>query len=163
MSRGMVARVAAGTTLGDGNVFGEIDVLNGIEQCDAIRHRPLERFPSRNEPCPTCAFVDDRGPEGLFQITVARGGATRVDESGSAHIAVRDLVAREIDGVFTGQRVIDILVGFTEIQGSEATVGVWELLLDDVCADRDPEVVGLASQVSGCVKISGLGLERGIT
>ena len=78
----------------------------------------------------------------------------------AAHVAVRELVARQVDRVVGRQLRIDRLVRLAEVERVVAAVGLRQLLLDDVGLDRDAEVVGLAGQVGGEVVVGFLRLER---
>src|SRR5262245_3966393 len=45
----------------DGHVLGEVDVLDGIQEGDALLHRPLEGLASGDETGASGALVDDGG------------------------------------------------------------------------------------------------------
>ena len=80
------------------------------------------------------------------------------------HVAVSHLPAAEIDRVVGGQLVVDEIVGLAVAgQGPVATVGLRELLLDDVGLDGHAEVVGLGGQVGRRVVINAVHLEAGVT
>lgn len=117
----------------------------------------MEGFSAGDEAGAAGSFVDDGGHDGVLEIVVA-GGAAGVDEAGSAHVAVGDLVAAKVDGVIGGQLAVDALVKFAVagsagVEGFEATVVFGELLFDDVGLDGDAEVVGLAGEVGGEVVV----------
>jgi hypothetical protein len=138
---------------GSGNTdfLAEIDILNGVQKFDAFLHGALEGFASGDEACTARAFVDD-GREGRVRKVVLAAGASRVDQTGAAHIAIGDLVAAEVDGVVGGEFRIDALVelavtGVAGIQCREAAVVFREFLFDDIGLDRATEVVGLAGEV----------------
>ena len=79
----------------------------------------------------------------------------------AAQIAIRQLVARHLDGMIAGREVgVDALVGFAELQRGVAAVVFGEFLLDDVGLDRDAEMIGLAGEVGGDVVIFVGGFER---
>src|SRR5262245_22217031 len=89
--------------LGHGNSLLEIDVLDGIEQPDAFLEWALKGLPSRNQPHPARAFVDDSGLDRFFHVAFARRSAARVDESGASHETVRKLVASQVDRIVRGE------------------------------------------------------------
>src|SRR5436309_10320182 len=95
-----------GTALGslrDGYFATEIHVLDGIQQLDAFVRRPLKRLPPRDQAHAAGALVDHRRPDRFLEIALAGGGAARVDQAGAPHVAVGDLIAREIDRVVGGE------------------------------------------------------------
>src|SRR5687768_9292939 len=79
--------------LRDGDVLRQVDILDRVEELDALLEWTLERLASCDESHAARALVDDGGRDGVAQIVVARR-ATAVDETDAAHVAVRDLVAR---------------------------------------------------------------------
>src|SRR5689334_12254137 len=66
--------------LSHGDFLAEVDILNGVQQIDALLQRSLERLASRDQAHPAGAFVDDGGRDSLFQIAFAFGFATAVDQ-----------------------------------------------------------------------------------
>src|SRR5580704_10231594 len=77
---------------GYGDVFAQVDVLNGVEELHTVGHGALEGFATADKAGAACALVDDRGSDGVFEV-VGAGRAAGIDEAGSAHEAVGDLVA----------------------------------------------------------------------
>ena len=143
--------------LGDGDVVAEVDVLDGLEDFGAFVDGTLEGFSSGDEAGAAGSFVDDGGEDGVLEVVVA-GGAAGVDEAGSAHVAVGDLVAAEVDRMVGGEFAVDALIEFAVagsagVEGFEAAVVFGEFLLDDVGLDGDAEVVGLAGEVGGEVVV----------
>ena len=85
----------------------EVDVLDGVEQLDALGHRPLERLAARDQAHAAGPLVDDGGAHGVGQVAGALGLAAAVDEPDAAHVAVGDLPAGEVDRVVGGELVVD--------------------------------------------------------
>jgi hypothetical protein len=77
---------------GYGDVFAQVDVLNGVEELHAVGHGALEGFAAADEAGASGALVDYGGGYSVFEI-VGAGRAAGIDEAGSAHEAVGDLVA----------------------------------------------------------------------
>ena len=137
--------------LGDGDVFVEIDILDGAEESRPFVHRFLERLSSGDEAHAAGALIDDGGGDGFGEVVASTGTAT-VDETGAAHVAVSELVAGEVDRVVGGELGVDALVEFAvgagaRVEGFESAVIFGELLFDDVGFDGDAEVVGLSGEV----------------
>jgi hypothetical protein len=97
--------------LGDRDRFFQVDVLDRIQKLDALGHRALERLASRDESGAARALVDDGGEDCIFKVLLTRC-ATAVDKPGAAHVAIRDLVAAEIDRVVGGEFGVDAFVEF---------------------------------------------------
>ena len=49
----------------------EVDVLDGVQQLDALGHRALERLAAGDEALPAGALVDDGGLHGVGQVAGA--------------------------------------------------------------------------------------------
>ena len=64
--------------LRDVYLLTEVNVLNGVEQCDTLLHRLLESFSAADEPHAASPLVDHRGAYGLREIVFTAGPA-RVD------------------------------------------------------------------------------------
>lgn len=137
---------------GDGDALAEVDVLDGVEQDDAVLHVLLEGLATGNQPHAAGTLVDNRRLDGLGQIVFA-GRSAGIDQALATHVAVHHLVAGEVDGMVAGEVRIDALVCLAELEGVEAAVGFGQLLLDDVGTDGDTKVVGLGGQVSGSVVV----------
>nr|WP_239131581.1 hypothetical protein [Planobispora takensis] len=90
----------------DGDGVVEVDLLYGVQQPDALGHRPLEGLASDDQAHAARPLVDHRGPHGLRQIILARGRASGIDRSDPAHEAVGDLPAGQVDRVVTGQLAV---------------------------------------------------------
>ena len=58
--------------LGYGDVLGDVDVLNGVEQLYAFRHRTLEGFAAADETRTAGALVDDGCGHGFFEVVGTR-------------------------------------------------------------------------------------------
>src|SRR5262249_61919585 len=63
--------------LRDGDVWAEVDVLNGVEQLHAFFHGALEGFTTGDEPGAAGAIVDHGRGQGFLEI-VHDGGDARV-------------------------------------------------------------------------------------
>ena len=123
-----------------------------MQEFSAFTDVALESFATRDESLATRALVDDGGLNGFSEVVIARR-ATRVDEADTTHVAIRHLVAGEVDRVIRAQvrvhTLVDLTVGRFGLLNSEvATVVFRKLLLNDVGTDGDAEVVGLAGKVS---------------
>jgi cardiolipin synthase (CMP-forming) len=94
----------------------EIDVLNRVEQFDALLHRLLERLAPGDQPHAAGALVDHRGAHGFGQVALALRFAARVDQPGAAHVAVGDLIAAQVDRVVGGQLAVDLGVRLAELE-----------------------------------------------
>jgi hypothetical protein len=130
---------------GYGNLFGEINVLNGVKEFGSLVDRALERFTSRNEASATSTLVDHRSEDRLFKVFFS-AGTTAIDKASSAHVAVGNLIAAEVDRMISGEFGVDALVEFavartTCVKGFVSSVVLRKLLLDDVCLDGAPKVV----------------------
>src|SRR5690554_2167637 len=99
---------------GDRHAFIQIDILNGIEQFDTFRHRLLERLAPGNQPHATGTLVNHRGAHRLTKVAMALGTTTGVDQTGTAHIAARDLITCQVDWVFGRQLAINPGVSVTK-------------------------------------------------
>src|SRR5580692_1002994 len=77
---------------GYADVFAQVDVLNGVEELHAVGHGALEGFAAADEAGASGALVDYGGGYSVFEI-VSAGSAAGIDEAGSAHEAVGDLIA----------------------------------------------------------------------
>src|SRR5690242_13517738 len=97
---------------GDGDVGAEVDVLDGVEELDAFGHGALERFAAGDEAGAAGTLVDDGSGYGVLEI-VGAGSAAAIDQAGTAHEAVGDLIAAEVDGMIAGEIGIDALVEFS--------------------------------------------------
>ncbi len=148
-------------SLGDVNVFAEVHILYRIDDVDAFFQRLLEGLPAQDQAHATGALVDDSRLDGVLQVIAARG-ATRIDEADAAHVTVGDLIATEVDRVIGGQLVIHTRMGFAKTDVGKAAVGDRELLFDNVRLDGSPDVVGLASEVSGSVVVLAVFLETAV-
>ena len=138
--------------LSDGNFFGEVNVLNGVQEFCTFFDVALESFTTRDETLATCALIDDRSFNRFSEVVIT-GRTTGVDETNATHVAISDLVAGEIDWVIGAQVGVHALVDFTVgrfglLDSEVATVIFRKLLLDDIGTDRDAEVISLASKVS---------------
>src|ERR1700722_3771456 len=90
--------------------FGtQVDVLNDVQQLNPFCKRPLKGFAARDQPGPTCPLVDHRRSYGLLEIIRARG-TSAVDQAGSSHKTIRNLVAAQIDRVIARKIRVDAFV-----------------------------------------------------
>ncbi len=149
-NRGM-AQSRRSRGLGDGDFGAEIDVLNRVEEFYPLVHWALEGFAAADEAGAAGALVDDGGGDRFLEI-VRAAGAAAVDESRAAHVAIRDLIAAEINGVIAREVGVDALIefavaGIADVERLIAAVIFRELLLDDVGFDGDAEMIGLAGKV----------------
>src|SRR4051812_27689681 len=78
--------------LSDGNIRGEIDVLNDVQQFHALLHRPLECFAAGDQTCPPRSLVDHRGLHGFGEV-VGAGCAAGINQAGAPHVTIDQLVA----------------------------------------------------------------------
>ena len=143
--------------LGDRDFRGQVDVLNGVQEFGTFFDGALESLTARDEPVATGPLVDDRSLHRFGEVVIARGTA-RIDQADAAHVAISHLVAGEVDGVVRSEVGVHTLVDLAVrrlglLNGEVATIVLGQLLLDDVGTDRDAEVVGLASEVSGYVVV----------
>src|SRR5262249_37928814 len=97
----------------DRDLLRQVHILNRVEQLDALLERSLERLAPRDQAHPTGALVDHRGHHGVAQI-VLTGGAAAIDEADPPHVAVGDLVAREVDRIVGGELGVDLLVSLAK-------------------------------------------------
>src|SRR5947209_3586453 len=141
--------------LGDGDFGAEVDVLDGVEELDAFLHGALEGFAAGDEASAAGALVDDSSGDGFLEIVCA-GSAAAVNQASATHVAIGDLIARQIDGMIAAEVGVDAFVkfavaGIAHVEGEVAGVIFRKLLLDDVGFDGHAEMVGLAGEVSGKV------------
>ena len=71
-------QTSKGARSGDSDLFGEVDILNGVEELGALLDGTLEGFATRDETLSAGALVDDGGLGSLGEV-VGAGGAARVD------------------------------------------------------------------------------------
>src|SRR5919205_1202407 len=151
------------TRLRHRDLFGEVHVLDGVEELGAFAHGALERLAAGDEAHAAAALVDDGGADGVGQVARALRLAARVDEAAAAHEAVGDLVADEVDGVIARQVGVNLRVGLAvgalDVERVVAAVALGQLLLDDVGLDGDAEVISLTREVCGRVHVALLRLE----
>ena len=83
------------------------------------------------------------------EIALALRFAARIDQAGAAHVAVRDLVARQVDRMIAREIRVHLLVRLAEVDRVVAAVVLGQLLLDDVGLDRHAEVIRLAGEIGG--------------
>src|SRR5215467_4679231 len=136
---------------GDRHFRAQIDVLNGVEQLDALIHGALEGFASGDEAGTAGALIDYGGSYRFLEVVGSRG-ASGIDQAGAAHETVRDLVAAEVDRMVARKVAVDALVEFAvariaHIERRVTAVIFRQLLLDDVGLDGHAEVIGLAGEV----------------
>ena len=137
----------------------QVDVLDRVQQLDALGERPLERLAARDQARAAGALVDHGGSHGVGEVVRARRAA-RVDEPGAAHVAVGDLVAGQVDRVSASSARSRRACRSCRIRGrGSRRRRLGQLLLDDVGLDRDAEVVGLPGQVGGEVVVAAVLLE----
>src|SRR5690606_20570663 len=127
---------------GDRDLGAEVHVLDRVQDLDTLGERALERLAAADEAHAARALVDDGGAHRVRQIGRA-GRAAAVDEADAAHVGVHHLVPGPVDLVLLGEVGVDLLVGLAplpELRGVVPAVVGGRLLLDDVRADRAPEV-----------------------
>ena len=137
----------------DGHFIVEVNVLNGVQQGDAVLHRTLEGLAAADEPHAPGALVDHGRRDGLLQIGLPARLAARVDQPHAAHVAVGHLIAAEVDGVVRSQLRVDLVAGLAEADSPEAAVVRRKFLLHDVGLDRHAQVVGLPREVGRSVVV----------
>src|SRR5438105_4362185 len=94
---------------GNRHVVTEIYVLNSIEERRAFLHRTLERLAPTDQAGAARALVDDGGLDGLGEVVVA-ARAAGANQPGAPHVAVRHLIARQVNRVVARQPGVDALV-----------------------------------------------------
>ncbi|CAN5522915.1 hypothetical protein BH10CYA1_BH10CYA1_32010 [soil metagenome] len=57
--------------LGDGDALAQVDILDGVQQLDALRHRLLERFATADHATAAGALVDHGRGDSFDQVVVA--------------------------------------------------------------------------------------------
>ena len=139
------------STLCNGDLGAEVDILNGAKELGSLFHRALESLTSRDESGAAGTLVDDGGLDRVMEI-LGSGGASGVDETGAPHEAVDDLIAAEVDRMIGGQLRVDALVELsvariTCVQGLIATVVLGKLLFDDVGLDSNAEMICLTGKI----------------
>jgi hypothetical protein len=138
---------------GDGDFGTEVDVLDGVEKLDAFLHGALESFAAGDEAGAAGALVDDGSGDGFLEIVCA-GSTSAVDQARAAHVAIGNLIARQVNGMIAAEIGVDALVkfaiaGIAHVEGLIAAVIFRELLLDDIGLNGHAEMVGLAGEVGG--------------
>ena len=144
-------------TLGDRHLWAEVNILDGVKEFRSLFHRALEGLASGDESGSAGTLVDDGRFHRILEV-MGSGGAAGVDETGTTHEAVDDLITAEVDRVIRGELCVDALVelavaGTAGIECLVSSIVLRELLLDDVRLDRDAEVVGLTGEIGGEVVI----------
>lgn len=139
--------------LGDRHLWAEVNILDGVKELSSLFHRALEGLASGDESGSSGALVDDGRFHRILKV-MGSGGAAGVDETGTTHEAVDDLITAEVDRVIRGELCVDALVelavaGTAGIECLVAAIVLRELLFDDVRLDRDAKVVGLTGEVGG--------------
>ena len=139
--------------LGDGDFGAEVDVLDGVEELDAFLHGALEGFAAGDEASAAGALVDDSSSDGFLEIVCA-GSAAAVNQASATHVAIGDLIARQIDGMIAAEVGVNTLVklavaGIAYVESLVAAVIFRKFLLDDVGLDGHAEMVSLAGEVGG--------------
>src|SRR5690242_17219585 len=74
---------ASALRLCDRDLVVEVDILDGVEQLDALLHRPLERLAAGDEAHASRALVDHRGAHGVLEVARTRRRAAAVDQPGA--------------------------------------------------------------------------------
>jgi hypothetical protein len=113
------------------------------------RHRALKRLAARDQPHAAGAFVDD-GRLGGFAEIVFAAGAAAVDQRASAHVAVGQLIAAQLDRMIAGRQLaVDALDRSCRISGRCTAVIFRQFLLDDVRLNRHAQMIRLPGQIGG--------------
>src|SRR5262245_12182061 len=139
---------------GNRNFLTEGDVLDCVQQGDSLFKRSLKSLAAGNEPHSSCALVDDGSSDRVLKVGSAFGFTATINEPGTTHVTIGDLVPAEVDGMIAGQFGIDAFVelavtGTARVQGFEAAIIFRKFLFDDVRLNRDAEVIGLTGEVGG--------------
>src|SRR6185295_11186600 len=79
---------------GYGDALVQVNVLDCVEELHAFGHRALERLASGDQTGTPRTLVDHRSAYRLGEI-VLPGSAARVDQRGTTHVAVRDLITSQ--------------------------------------------------------------------
>src|SRR5215204_3476777 len=91
----------------------EVNILDCVQQLHAFAHRPLKGLPSGDQTHPAAAFIDHRCTDGVSQIARALRLPTRIDQTATAHVAVRHLVTHEIDRIISRELLVNELARLT--------------------------------------------------
>src|SRR5215813_6029381 len=91
---------------GDRNLVAEIDILNRIQDGNAVLHRSLECLATRNQTGTAGALVNNSSGDGFFEVILS-GGPARINQSCASHVAIGHLVASQVDRVIGGQFGVD--------------------------------------------------------
>lgn len=86
----------------DGDIFIQVDVLDGLDKIDTVSEGALEGFTAQDEAHTAGAFVDDGRDDRVLFIGVAFAFSAAVDHTDAAAVAVEDLIAGEVDRVVIG-------------------------------------------------------------
>src|SRR5262249_52107644 len=131
-ARGPPTLLSARAASRHGDFLRQVHVLDGVEEGDAVLEGPLERLAAGDQARAGGALVDHRRLDRLRQVARPLRLAAGVDQAAPTHVAVDDLVARQVDGVLAGEFRVDLRAGLAELEGLEAAVVRGQLLLDDV-------------------------------
>lgn len=102
-------RLKAGNS-GDSYVVAEVDILNGVQQFDALGHRLLERLASSNEAGAARALIDDGGTHRFTQVARPTRRPARIDQVYPPIEAVDHLIAHQINRMIRREFTIHPLV-----------------------------------------------------
>src|SRR5215212_10669139 len=91
----------------------QVNILDCVQQLHAFTHRSLKRLPSGDQTHPAAAFIDHRCTNGVSKIARALRLATRIDQTATAHVAVRHLVTHEIDRIVSRELLVNQLARLT--------------------------------------------------
>ena len=120
--------------------------MNRIQECNTFSHRTLEGLSTGDEPCATTTLINDGSADRIGKIGGSLRFAARINETDSAHVAIRDLPTGVVDWMLGDEIAVDEFRRLSEaFKSVVAAVVGWKLLLDDVCLDRDAEMIGLRS------------------
>jgi len=145
-----------------GNTFIQINILNVVEEFDAVGHRPLEGFATGDKPHAATPFIDHRRKDRIGKVVLARSTAG-INQTGAAHVVVGNLPADHINGVVGNQFPVHLGATLAKANGLEATIVFGQFLFDNIGLDGYDRVCGRLGQVGGGVVIDGMFLESRVT
>ena len=85
----------------------EVNILNRIEQGDALFKRSLKCFTAADETDATGTFIDHCSAYRLGHVALPGRWATGVDQSHATHVAIRDLIAAKVNWVVGRELVVN--------------------------------------------------------
>ena len=81
--------------------------MNRIQECNTFSHRALEGLSTGDEPCATTTLVDDGSADRVGKIGRTLGLAAGINETDSAHVAIRDLPTGVVNWMLGDEIAVD--------------------------------------------------------